>query len=315
MGRGGNTGKSRARESSTFQALAPCGGEDVDDLDAGGKCHGEIDVAARDMEADAVRDQRHADEQQERQRKHLGRGMALHETGNRSRGEIHGDHRDDDGGHHDLDVLGHADGGHDGIDGKYEVDEDDLNDHAGKGGACLAALLFMTALDALVDFVRALHQQEKPAGEQDQVPPRERLAEEREHRRRETDQNGEDRQERDAKHKRQSQADLAGAFGACRVETADQHRDEDHVVDAEHDLHDRQREQACPCGRILKKLEHRVASVPVAVVSVGKSPRGPAGPPKREAGRCWIRPEATSRCPRRTARWQWQDRRPRTTPA
>ena len=69
MGRGGNTGKSRARESSAFQALAPCGGEDVDDLDAGGKCHGEIDVAARDMEADAVRDQRHADEQQERQRK------------------------------------------------------------------------------------------------------------------------------------------------------------------------------------------------------------------------------------------------------
>ena len=41
--------------------LPPGGGENVDDLHAGRKRHGEIDVAARDVKAETVGDQRNAD--------------------------------------------------------------------------------------------------------------------------------------------------------------------------------------------------------------------------------------------------------------
>ncbi len=61
------------------------------------------------MEADAVGNERDAYEQQEGERQHLHRRVAVDEIGNRTRRDIHHAHRHDDGGDHDLDILGHAD--------------------------------------------------------------------------------------------------------------------------------------------------------------------------------------------------------------
>src|SRR3990170_6300225 len=64
-------------------------GNDINHLDRGGKGHGEIDVAAWDMEMHAVGDERGSDQQQEGEREHLRGRMALDKGGNRLRGEIH----------------------------------------------------------------------------------------------------------------------------------------------------------------------------------------------------------------------------------
>ena len=53
-----------------------------------------------------------------------------------------------------------------------------------------------------------------------------------------------------------SEADLAGALGLLGRELANDHRDEDDVVDAEDDLHRGQRDQAGPYGGIGKECKH-----------------------------------------------------------
>ena len=64
---------------------ALAGGQHVEGLDHGGERHGEVDVAARDVEVEAVGDQRDADQQQEGERQHLGGRVVGDEPRHRAR--------------------------------------------------------------------------------------------------------------------------------------------------------------------------------------------------------------------------------------
>jgi hypothetical protein len=75
------------------------------------------------VHVEAVRDQCHTDQDQKGERQHLGGRMLSDEMRDRTGGSIHNDHGHHDGGNHDLDVLGHADGGDDRIQGKHQVDQ------------------------------------------------------------------------------------------------------------------------------------------------------------------------------------------------
>src|ERR1700704_3368267 len=56
---------------------------DIDRLDRAREGHGEIDIAARDMKVETVGDEGDADQDQERQRKHLGGQMLGEEATDR----------------------------------------------------------------------------------------------------------------------------------------------------------------------------------------------------------------------------------------
>ena len=99
--------------------------------------------------------------------------------------DIHHDHRDHDGGDHDLDVLRHADGGDDRVEREDQVDRDELQRRP-RQNACARPprprLRLVARLDLGVDLVRRLGDQEQAAADQDDVAPGDADAEEREHR-------------------------------------------------------------------------------------------------------------------------------------
>ena len=92
------------------------------------KSHREVDVPLADVLPQAVSEQHHADEQQERQREHLDRGMTMHERAQGAGGHEHHAHGDHDRGHHHHRVLRHPDGGNDRIERKDDVEQRDLYD-------------------------------------------------------------------------------------------------------------------------------------------------------------------------------------------
>src|SRR6266403_2054800 len=115
-----NTMGAVMRSSLSMLPAAPR--RDVDRLDRARKGHGEINIAARDMEVEAVGDERDADQDQERQRQHLAGRMLGDEARDRPRRRIHDHDRDQHGRDHDADVLGYSDRGDDRVDREYQVD-------------------------------------------------------------------------------------------------------------------------------------------------------------------------------------------------
>src|SRR5688500_8540381 len=61
----------------------------VDHLDEHREAHREVDVPLRDVESEAIGDERHANQQQEAQRQHLDGGMRLDEGAHRTGREHH----------------------------------------------------------------------------------------------------------------------------------------------------------------------------------------------------------------------------------
>ena len=132
--------------------------------------HREIDVALRHVGVEAVGDQRDADHHQEGQRQHLDRGVVGNEIADGGGEQHHQAHRHDHGRDHDLDLIHHADGRDDRVEGEHDVDQDDLEDDRAEGGRRRLLALVIHALDEVVDLLRALPDQEKAAQDQDDVP-------------------------------------------------------------------------------------------------------------------------------------------------
>ena len=95
-------------------------------------------------------------------------------------------------------------------------------------------------------LVRRLADQEQASGDQDQVPAGDLVSKHGEERGGQPHQPGEREQQADADHQRQRDADPADALALVRGDAPDQDRDEDHVVDPQHDLHRCEREQGNP---------------------------------------------------------------------
>ena len=89
-------------------------------------------------------------------------------------------------------------------------------------------------------------------------------------------------QQRDAREHRQREAGDARRLAPLRRQPAHQDGDEDDVVDAEHDLERRQRDERYPRLRIGQQLHHRAASSP-SLTAAGRwglcAPSGTGAPP------------------------------------
>lgn len=104
----------------------------------------------------------------------------------------------------------------------------------------------MRDLELVVHLVGGLADEEQPAPEEDEVPAGEHVTKHAEQGLREAHHPGDREQEPEAHDERQGEPDSASGRLLLDRELAREDRDEDHVVDPEHDLHRRQREEADP---------------------------------------------------------------------
>jgi hypothetical protein len=249
------------------RSVAACGRPaHVESLDRRGERHCEIDVAARYVEIEAAGHQRHPDQKQERQRQHLGGGVVGDEPRHRPRRRIHDGDRDQHRGDHDADIPHHADGGDDGIDGEHEIDGDELGDDEAHRSRCRRRGLFRRRVligdvDLRMHLVGRLGDEEETPRDQDQVVPGKWIAPHREHGGGQAQQRRKREQEGNTENQRQAKADAPGGFGTAGVETAHQDRNEDDVVDAEHDLEGSQARECRPRIEIGQEVEHESLTV------------------------------------------------------
>ena len=118
-------------------------------------------------------------------------------------------------------------------------------------------ILVIVGIDRVVDFLGRLPDQEQAAGDQDQVAPGEAMAEGGEHRRRQLDDDRDGGKQHQPHDQRRRDAQLPGAGPLRLRQFVGQDRDEDQIVDAEHDLQHHQRQQRDPGGRVVDEGEMR----------------------------------------------------------
>jgi hypothetical protein len=100
----------------------------------------------------------------------------------------------------------------------------------------------------------SLDDQEQPTSDQDEVAHGKALVENLEQRPRHAD-DPEDRQKQDdAEDQRQGEADLPGALGLLGRELFRDDREENHIVDAEHDFESAQGDETGPYVRVGQKF-------------------------------------------------------------
>jgi hypothetical protein len=165
------------------------------------------------VHAEAIGNECRADHQEEAEGQHDDRRVPGDEARERVGGDEHGHHGDEDGGDHDGDVVGHADRCDDAVEREHEIENEDLHD----GGAeaqhrhgARAVLLLGFGIDVLVDLGGRLPDEEEAAADQDEVAPREGMAEGGEQRRRQLDDVGDGAQKREPQDKRRADADAPG---------------------------------------------------------------------------------------------------------
>ena len=104
----------------------------------------------------------------------------------------------------------------------------------------------LLALDRFEDLGACLPEQEQAADDQDDVAPRELEAPDRDHRGGQADDPRDGQEQQDPHARREAEADQPRTVALLGRQPLHEHGDEDHVVDAEHDLERRQREQGDP---------------------------------------------------------------------
>ena len=149
---------------------------EIQHLDTDGECHGEIDVAFGDVMADSVGDEEHADQDEECQRQHVHRWMAIDEVTDGASGKKHYAHRHDDGGNHDRHVLNHSHRRDDGIQREDDVEKEDLENHSGHRRGNSPFEMRAITLEFVVNLMRAFADQEKPSDDEDDVFSAHRMA-------------------------------------------------------------------------------------------------------------------------------------------
>ena len=107
-----------------------------------------------------------------------------------------------------------------------------------------------------MDFVCRLRDQEQAAADQDDVAPRKCEVLHGNHGLGQADQPHQHAEQQDAKHQRQQQADLARALRLRGRNARDDHRNENDIVDAEHDFQRRQGQQRRPGFRACQQFYH-----------------------------------------------------------
>ena len=183
----------------------------------------------------------------------------FHEVTEGTRGQQHNNHRDRDCGDHNQQLIRQADRGEDGIEGKHEIEQHDLDDHGCKPGRNgLRCNVRLAALHRFINLDRPLGQKKQAAAKQNQVAPGEAEIHHRHDRCRQLDQPGDRQQQRDAHGQRQGQTDEAGARPELGRQPLGRDRNKDDVVDPEDDLENRERQEAHPDRGIQHDFDHRL---------------------------------------------------------
>ena len=146
----------------------------------------------------------------------------------------------------DADLARHPDGGDDRVEREHDVEQRDLNEHRCEGRPAPHVPAPFLALELVVDFLGALPHQEQPPGEQDQVAPGIRMAEQREQGLGEVHDPGDGQEQQNPRPHRDRQPEGAGALLLRLGQPARENRNEDDVVDAEDDLERREGEEGDP---------------------------------------------------------------------
>src|SRR5207249_5680311 len=149
----------------------------IQQLDEEREGHGDVDVGFGHVLAHAVGHQHRADEEQERQREDLHARVTIDAAGHSAHAGQHHEHGDHHGGDHHLEPVGHADGGDHRVEREDDVEQEDLRQHGHELRAAGARTLDVLDLELVVDLPRRLADEEQAAADQDQIAPRERVAE------------------------------------------------------------------------------------------------------------------------------------------
>ncbi|MNV09923.1 hypothetical protein D3C71_1004320 [compost metagenome] len=204
---------------------------------------GRVQVPLRNPVAQALGHQAETDHQQEAQAQHHHRRVLVDEAGQRLAGQQHQHHRDGHCRIHDAEVVDHADGGDHRVQREHRIEHHDLRHHHREAGVDLLAIFVMlAAFQPLVQFHRALEQQEQSAAQQDQITPGEAVLEQGDQRFGQFHDPGQRGQQHQPHQQRQCQPDHPRAVALVRRQLVGQDRDEHQVVDAENDL---QHDQGC----------------------------------------------------------------------
>src|SRR6185436_20285673 len=141
----------------------------IDDLDEYRKPQREVYVALRNVHVETVADERDSDEEQERQREDLERGMPLNETADRAGRHHHDHHSQHNSGDHDLEILRHPDGRNHRVERKHDVEEHDLHDDRSEGRRRTPLAMVLGAFESVMDLEGGLREQKQSAGDQDEI--------------------------------------------------------------------------------------------------------------------------------------------------
>lgn len=172
----------------------------------------------------------------------------------RPRREQHHGNRRDDRDEHDRDVLRHADRSHDAVDGKHEIEQQNLADGRQRReprAGCGPGVILGVVRDVMMNLARGFPHEEHAAGNQNQIAPREAVAERFEDRRGEPHDQRDGAEQAESHHEREPDADALRARPVLGWQLVGEDRNEDEVVDAEHDFHhDERREAAQAAGSV-----------------------------------------------------------------
>src|SRR5690606_5203687 len=175
---------------------------------------------------------------QERQRQHLDGGVAVDELADGPGGEQHHQHRQDDGDGHDGDLADKAHRGDHRVQREDDIEHRDLHqDHAEAGGGNRRpGGDSVAALQAVVDLVGGLEQQEQAAADENDVAPGDFMVEDAEQGVGEAHHPGDAGKQQQSGGHGKAEAEVAGHIALVFRQAAHQDGDEDDVVDAEDDF-------------------------------------------------------------------------------
>ena len=124
------------------------------------------------MEAKTFHHQTETDHHQEAQTQDDNGGVPVDKIHQRLRSKHHHADGDNDGNHHDRQVLNHTHSRDDAIQREHGIQHDNLNDHLPEYGVHdLGVFRFMPPFQTLVKFHRTLGKEEQAANQHDDVTP------------------------------------------------------------------------------------------------------------------------------------------------
>ena len=183
--------------------------------------------------------------------------MAFNEVADRPRRRHEHNHGQNDSNGHDPDLCCEADSRDNRVDREHEIDHRDLDHDRGHLAIHLGRGLAFDALEIGMDLLHGLVDQEDATGDQDQILAREALAKGRKQWFGEAENPPNGKEQNQPRHQGQGHSELAGEWLLRGRQLADQERDDDQVIDAEHHLQGGQGEKAEPHLRVEQRVHCR----------------------------------------------------------